>query len=625
MTKEIKNLRVSVYEKFFIKKGEREIHKVLNAIKTGVFKEEIERIRQIYLDEGKEAADKLKEKLLSVTFSARFGERRKKDSPINYNSIVVLDFDGLGEILELSKRVINKEPTTYASFVSPKGDGVKVLVIIDNHDPNKHSEASEQVAKYYECLINQKADSTHDLSRLCFVSDDPNLHLNENAKVFETKIESKEEPIEVNEPSSQYDNKFRVALLWVEKNTEFVEGNRNNFIFKLACNTNKFGIPLEEVYKLLPDNFWYNKPEVKRIFNSVYTSKKDEFNTKELQNKTVDKSQKEDKQYHPMKIAELMQKAAAMPKMEFLFRGIPTETSFGVIVGQSKSGKTIFSESMAWAITSGANEFMGEDIKIVHDKVLFVSLEEYYTHRMERNRKQMEGISKYAVANFEDRFMTSPENMPIQISTKEDWQALECLIKESHAKYVFVDSLTRLNNGNIEDSKTAQEVCQRLRDIAYRLGIVLMIIHHTTKQHGRPVTLDSIAGSRVISQEADFALAINRTAEGTRYLKDIFNRYKEDTQVVNVFEIDKNCILAKNIDFTTERELLKDDDGRVDDTNRDEILSLMKEQEQTKTSQFKKRLVESGIMKQITLQTNLKKLIEEGKIYRISKGVYKIK
>ena len=102
-----------------------------------------------------------------------------------------MDFDNVLETeLEELKRSVNSCPYTLASFISPSGQGLKVFSLVDSNACN-HTDAYIQVANYYRDLTGIEYDSKcKDITRLCFVSYDPELFYNEDAKVFRFEKET---------------------------------------------------------------------------------------------------------------------------------------------------------------------------------------------------------------------------------------------------------------------------------------------------------------------------------------------------------------------------------------------------------------------------------------------------
>lgn len=229
--------------------------------------------------------------------------------------------------------------------------------------------------------------------------------------------------------------------------------------------------------------------------------------------------------------------------IEMLWNGVK-ENSFGLVFGPSKSGKTIFCENLAISFALGRNDFMGFPINLEPQKVLVIGLEEYWRNRFERNAKQFGTLSDDEKTLFKSNFLLPDVEFPKTITTNENWELLKKTIEDSDAKIVFIDSITRMNHGKIEDSRTAEEICLKLRTISQDLNITLIVIHHTPKLGEDDISMDKIKGSSVFSQESDFAIGINRTSSNKRYMKNIFFRYADDSDGSHYeFELDENLIV----------------------------------------------------------------------------------
>ena len=174
---------VSLFRDIFEKKNpvNRDVSFVLKLIKEGKYKN---RIHQLRNTPEKADRDRIKQSLVSICFCGTFKERFDNQM-IQHSGLAILDFDHIEKLQEL-KDEICKDPYTFAAFISPSGDGLKVLVKIP---PEK-----ENHAEYYVGLMNKypSLDSTsRNLSRVCFMSYDPELYHNPNSKVFTEKGEIK--------------------------------------------------------------------------------------------------------------------------------------------------------------------------------------------------------------------------------------------------------------------------------------------------------------------------------------------------------------------------------------------------------------------------------------------------
>ena len=324
---------------------------------------------------------------------------------------------------------------------------------------------------------------------------------------------------------------------------------------------------------------------------------------------------------HIRSLNDMIIRSKTEPAIPYLWSGIKIG-SFGFIFGPPKAGKTIFCECLAMAIATQQESFFNKPILQGAKRVLFISMEEFWQQRTERNEKQLQELQ----AEVGDFFLTVDEHFPRLINSKEDWELLKDHIIQTDSEVVFIDSLSRLYSGSIEDSQMAKELLFKLRELTNELKITLIIIHHTPKQIGRPLTIDSLAGSRMLAQEADFMIGISKSLEGTRYMKEVAFRYApENDETVTTFQINSNTWIHPLFEVP-EQSLLKESDGRNDSSNKDTVLDYIESSLDANSQILIKALidyfVDTRIMSKPTLYACLQKLTTERKIKKIAKGVY---
>ena len=228
----------------------RDISDVFEKIKNGVLKEKIEAIRSA---NDKAKINLLKESLPSFTVSATFNDRRIKENVKDYNGLIHLDYDGVDNPEQL-KDVVSKLETTYCAFISPSGNGLKVFVKT-NSKQSDHSKAFKIVNEYYKDITGVESDqSVKDLTRLCFVSYDSKIFINENSKVFD-----------INEAVSlSATNSFNLEYVFNSTMLGFHEGSRHNVLISCAGKANRLGIDKDEVVNYFKSytNSTFNLDEV---------------------------------------------------------------------------------------------------------------------------------------------------------------------------------------------------------------------------------------------------------------------------------------------------------------------------------------------------------------------------
>jgi hypothetical protein len=236
-----------------------EVQKVLQQIQKGYWKNQINDIRYQIQSGNSKKASEIKSNLPAITISATFKERRKKGYVDNYTGLLHLDYDKLENVEEV-KANLTSIPYTYSAFISPSGNGVKVLIKCDN-DINTHTTAFNNLRGYYDKIVGVESDrSVKDITRLCYVSYDPDLFLNETSEVFKYKTATLDQ----------------IDLGWVWSFTsnkhDFVVGNRNNFVYSFACNANRYGVDINDTtnyaYSYSDDSFPEN--EIDSSINSAY-------------------------------------------------------------------------------------------------------------------------------------------------------------------------------------------------------------------------------------------------------------------------------------------------------------------------------------------------------------------
>ena len=240
-----------------------EIQKVLEQIKTERWKTKIEEVRYHISNGDKNKAKYIKNGLPAFTISATFKDGRTKKYFEAYTNLLHLDYDYIDNVEELRAKVIDI-PYTYAAFISPSGNGLKVFVKSDNTF-STHEYAFNALGDYYDEIVGVDSDrNVKDITRLCYVSYDPNLYLDQNAEVF------KYQSYPNNETKSQKD------IYWVwdftAKRKEFIEGNRNNFVHSFACNANRFDFEVNDVinYAYSYSDNTFSKEEIERTIKSAY-------------------------------------------------------------------------------------------------------------------------------------------------------------------------------------------------------------------------------------------------------------------------------------------------------------------------------------------------------------------
>lgn len=279
--------KTTLYKDFYKVGPDIKLFDVFNDIKNGKYKSKINTMRYALHKEDEEKYDELKIQLPAFTPSATFGDSRTQPHLTGYSGIVHLDYDHISkeELPDLVNRV-NECEYTLASFISPSAEGLKVFIKV-NTDETNHTPIYQQVTDYYNKYGEVKVDGKcKDVTRLCFVSYDEDLYLNENSKVFELIIEKTAKNKEALNKPKQTSNAINTlptqeilekCLKFTEQKETYQDGNRNNFIYLFASNANRFGIQEADAYDFCYTNFDLPESELKKSIESAYKHHSTEF------------------------------------------------------------------------------------------------------------------------------------------------------------------------------------------------------------------------------------------------------------------------------------------------------------------------------------------------------------
>ncbi|HBN04269.1 MAG TPA: hypothetical protein DD434_00565 [Bacteroidales bacterium] len=265
---------------------------LITDIKSDTYKDTIIELRKAKSNGDKQTYEKLKKSLQSFTYCSTYKAKRRKEYIDSFQYIVGVDLDHVGDKERIKEicTLLKEDKHTFSFFISPSGDGIKIFYRlkkdekVDKFLKDKNYDALaiyyaqkfEQVNNYVEKKYNVVGDpQVKDLTRLCFVSYDPNAYLNLEAKPLD--ITSKELNLLYDETLITHPNQ---------------EGNRNNSLYYFSQNAfskkHDKAVVLDFCLEKYSD---LDYDEIKTTVNSAYKSSKQvnrEKSNKEKPKKTDD-------------------------------------------------------------------------------------------------------------------------------------------------------------------------------------------------------------------------------------------------------------------------------------------------------------------------------------------------
>ena len=256
------------------------IQVALDRIKSGASKELNLQIRAT-ADKSEQKA--LKSKLCGVCFNGTFNTRSIKGLD-QKSGLIILDFDGFENEKKAQdfKESLKEDAYIFAAWISPSNIGVKVLVKIPTEGEHKG---------YFDALMVHFNSEHWDLSgsnidRFCFESYDPNLFQNNDSVIWDKLYIPDVENLGTDTAIIRVTSVNRIIdnlIKWWEKKYGFVQGQKNNNLFKLAAAFNTFGVNKSECEHVLNQyGNGTNEKEIQQIINSAYKNIAD-FHTKDFE------------------------------------------------------------------------------------------------------------------------------------------------------------------------------------------------------------------------------------------------------------------------------------------------------------------------------------------------------
>jgi hypothetical protein len=254
---------------------------ILNRIRDGKSKDLVVGIRK---EKDKTQRNVLKQSLPAICFSGTFNKREDK-ALIDHSGFICLDFDGYATTKEMNddKQRISMDEHAYSVFVSPSGNGLKVIVKIPQ-DPENHKNYFNSLERHFDSKYFDK--TSKNISRVCYESYDKDIYINRESKTWDTVAEH--EYVEMDRVASKLtipitnENKIvDILMRWWVKRYGLVEGERNNNVYILAAAFNDYGVnkSLAEYVMSQFESKDFPMTEIRTAINSAY-SHSHKFGTK---------------------------------------------------------------------------------------------------------------------------------------------------------------------------------------------------------------------------------------------------------------------------------------------------------------------------------------------------------
>ena len=237
-----------------------------------------------------------------ATFSC-MATYRKADSVTSITPYIVIDIDKddlmkayagytIEEAIEdlKGKLIADKNLATVLVFLSPNGNGLKIVLIVEDETGLSHKEKFDAISCYISQRYGVQIDkSGSDICRACFLPYDPDCYFDANYLTMEPssidlgvwleekrKMADKERRSQANanaahQTSGHYSDVYELVERWVSQDVAYATGTYNRYVSKCGYLLCEFGVSEAEATQWAINRFSdYQSSDVKSIFRSCY-------------------------------------------------------------------------------------------------------------------------------------------------------------------------------------------------------------------------------------------------------------------------------------------------------------------------------------------------------------------
>jgi len=132
----------------------------------------------------------LKKALLPYFSMATFTDGIRVNKNFSAIRFLIIDIDHIKEKLDEVRLKLQSDPEVFMFFLSPSGDGYKVLYALDREitDQGQYRTTYKQLRNIVKERYGVESDKVDDPARACFLSYDPDLYLNEQCRYISIEI-----------------------------------------------------------------------------------------------------------------------------------------------------------------------------------------------------------------------------------------------------------------------------------------------------------------------------------------------------------------------------------------------------------------------------------------------------
>ena len=249
-----------------------------------------------------------------------------------------------------------------------------------------------------------------------------------------------------------------------------------------------------------------------------------------------------------------------------LFGNFWCEGEVSILFAGTGLGKSILSVQIADSISRG-EPILGLEMELEKTPILYFDFEISDLQFRIRNTGCMGKVYPFD-KNFNRVTLNSGyKKLEDSHQYKLILESIEDLVIKTGNKILVIDNMTYLN-GDIEKARDASSFIKDLKSLSSIYGLSILIVGHTPKRdESRPIEINDLSGSKMISNLVDsvFAIGSSQKDGSFRYIKQLKCRSAEmihTSENIIVCQIDKcpSKLEMKFIEYGFEQDHLKEID-----------------------------------------------------------------
>jgi replicative DNA helicase len=226
----------------------------------------------------------------------------------------------------------------------------------------------------------------------------------------------------------------------------------------------------------------------------------------------------------------VMEQAALATDKSFLVGSLIKLEEVAILFSGPENGKSILGIQMADKISRGESLFNGLlRNECPPQKVLYFDFE--LTLSDYKSRYIDSAGNKYPFLG-EDWFLRVGNDEQNHRTFAEIAQSMERILLQnielSKPNVVIIDNITAMSNGSTADAEVVKKIMDLLIKLKRRHKLTVIVLAHTPKRYdwSKPIGLEDLAGSALLSAYADVVIAIGRSKMGNniKYIIHLKNR-----------------------------------------------------------------------------------------------------